>query len=63
VQALQEAIRAAPQPAATWVSLGISLETLGRRPEAADAYRKALTVGPLAAEARDYARDRARALE
>jgi MSHA biogenesis protein MshN len=63
VEALQNAIRGGPQPGATWVSLGISLEALARRPEAAQAYRRALDTGPLAAEAREYAAARARALE
>jgi len=63
VEALQNAIRGGPQPGSTWVSLGISLEALARRPEAAQAYRRALDTGPLAAEARDYAAARARALE
>ncbi len=39
------------------------LETLGRRPEAALAYRRALDAGSLAAEAKEYAESRARALE
>ena len=63
VQAYQNAIRIAPQPGTTWVGLAISLETLGRRPEAAQAYRRALDAGSLAAEAREYAESRARALE
>jgi MSHA biogenesis protein MshN len=63
VEAYQNAIRIAPQPGTTWVGLAISLETLGRRPEAAQAYRRALDAGSLAAEARDYAESRARALE
>ena len=63
VQAYQNAIGLAPQPGTTWVGLAISLETLGRRPEAAQAYRRALDAGSLAAEAREYAESRARALE
>ena len=63
VEALQNAIRGGPQPGSTWVSLGISLEALARRPEAAQAYRRALDTGPLAVEAREYAAARARALE
>src|SRR5438445_3772782 len=63
VEAYQNAIRNAPQPGTTWVGLAISLETLGRRPEAAQAYRRALDAGSLAAEAREYAEGRARALE
>jgi len=63
VEAYQNAIRIAPQPGTTWVGLAISLETLGRRPEAVQAYRRALDAGSLAAEAREYAESRARALE
>jgi hypothetical protein len=50
-------------PATAWVGFAISLEALGRRSEAAQAYRRALSVGPIAAEAREYAESRARALE
>ena len=63
IGAFQAAIRSGPQPATTWVSLAISLEAAGRKAEAASAYRKALDAGPLAAEAREYAQARARALE
>ena len=63
VEAYQNAIRIGPQPGTTWVGLAISLETLGRRPEAALAYRRALDAGSLAAEAKEYAESRARALE
>jgi MSHA biogenesis protein MshN len=63
VEAYQNAIRIAPQPGTTWVGLAISLETLARRPEAAQAYRRALDAGSLAPEAREYAESRARALE
>ena len=63
IEAFQAAIRSGPQPATTWVSLAISLETAGRKAEAASAYRKALNAGPLAAEAREYAQARARALD
>jgi MSHA biogenesis protein MshN len=63
VTAYENAIRGGTQPATTWVGFGISLEALGRRPEAAQAYRRALAAGPIAAEAREYAESRARALE
>jgi tetratricopeptide (TPR) repeat protein len=63
IEAFQAAIRGGAQPAATWVNLAISLETVGRKAEAVAAYRKALTAGPLPAEAREYAQARARALE
>jgi MSHA biogenesis protein MshN len=63
VEAYENAIRGGAQPATTWVGFGISLEALGRRPDAAHAYRRALAAGPIAPEAREYAENRARALE
>ena len=63
VEAYQNAVRGGTQPATTWVGLGISLEELSRRSEAAQAYRRALTASPIAAETRNYAESRARALE
>jgi len=64
VEAYQNALRGSgAQPAATWIGLGISLESLGRRSEAVLAYRRALAAGPIAQEAREYAESRARALE
>jgi len=41
----------------------VALQAQERFDEAVAAYRKALAAGPLAAEARDYAQARARALE
>ncbi|HJT61508.1 MAG TPA: tetratricopeptide repeat protein [Burkholderiales bacterium] len=61
--AYQNAVRDGTPPATAWIGYAISLEAVGKRSEAAQAYRRALTVGPLAAEARDYAESRARALE
>lgn len=63
LEAYESALRAAAPPANTWIGFGISLEALGRRAEAAQAYRRALAAGPIAAEARDYAESRARALQ
>jgi MSHA biogenesis protein MshN len=63
VSAYQQALRTGPQSASTWMGLGISLEALGHRPEAAQAYRRALGAGQLAAEVRDYAEARIRALD
>ncbi len=63
IDAYQAAIRGGPQPGTTWIGLAISLEAAGRKAEAVTAYRKALNAGPLAAEAREYAQARARALE
>jgi Flp pilus assembly protein TadD len=63
VEVHQNVLRGGGQPASTWIGLGISLEGLGRRSEAALAYRRALTAGPVAPEAREYVESRARALE
>ena len=63
VNAYQQALRIGPQSAATWMGLGISLEAMGHRPEAAQAYKRALGAGALAAEVRDYAEARIRALD
>ena len=63
VEAYQSAIRGGSQPATTWVGFGISLEATGRKADAAQAYRRALAAGPIAAEAREYVEGRVRALE
>jgi MSHA biogenesis protein MshN len=63
VSAYQQALRAGPQNATTWMGLGISLEALGHRSEAAQAYKRALGGGALAAEVRDYAEARIKALD
>ena len=63
VEAYQQALRSGPQQATTWIGLGISLEALGHRAEAAQAYQRALGAGALAAEVKDYAQGRIRALQ
>lgn len=63
LEAFQGAVRDGAAPPIAWIGYAMSLEALGRRPEAAQAYRRALSVGPIAAEAREYAESRARALE
>ncbi len=63
VDAFYNSVRTSAQPGTTWIGLGISLEALGRRPEAVVAYRRALGAGPLTQELRDYAESRAKALE
>jgi Tfp pilus assembly protein PilF len=62
VDAYLAAIQGGVQPATTWVGLGISLEALGRRSEASQAYRRSLG-GALTREVRDYAESRVRALD
>lgn len=63
VDAYEAAVRGAPQPGTTWVGFGISLEALGRKAEAANAYRRSLGAGALSGEVREYAEARIRALE
>ena len=63
VAAYQNALRAAPQQAASWLGLAISYEALGRGNDARDAYRHSVDVGPLAPAAREYAETRARVLQ
>jgi Flp pilus assembly protein TadD len=63
VAAYQGAVEAAPQPGTTWVGYAISLEALGQKTAAAQAYRRSLGTPQLTAEVRDYAERRIRALE
>ena len=63
VDAYQQAVRAAPQQAASWLGLAISYEATGRNTDARDAYRRSLDAGPLAPAAREYAETRARVLQ
>lgn len=62
VDAYLAAIQGGIQPGTTWVGLAISLEALGRKAEAVQAYRRSLA-GVLAPQVRDYADSRVRALE
>jgi len=62
VDAYLAAIQGGVQPPTTWVGLGISLEALGRKTEAAQAYRRSLG-GALSREVREYAESRVRALD
>jgi len=61
-QAYEAALKALPESGTAWVGLGISLEALAKRPEAAEAFRRAVATGNLGAEVRSYAEQRARAL-
>lgn len=57
------ALASTPQSGAAWVGLGISLEAQGNRPEAAEAFRRGVASGTLAAEVRAYAEQRVRRLK
>jgi MSHA biogenesis protein MshN len=63
VDAYREALRSGVQQPTAWIGLAISLEALGHRPEAAQAYKRALGAGALGAEVKDYAEARIRALD
>jgi tetratricopeptide (TPR) repeat protein len=63
VSTYQEVLQKSAQPGGTWTGLGISLEAVGRRSEAAQAYHHALAAGLLPAELRDYAEARIKALQ
>jgi MSHA biogenesis protein MshN len=62
VEAYEVAVQGAAQPGTTWVGMGISLEAVGRKADAAQAYRRSLG-GGLNREVREYAESRVRALE
>jgi len=57
------ALGSTPQSGAAWVGLGISLEAQGNLPEAAEAFRRGVASGTLAAEVRAYADQRIRQLQ
>lgn len=62
-EAFAASLRAAPQNGAAWMALGISLEAQGKKPEAAEAFKRAAAAGSLGIEARDYAEQKARQLQ
>jgi MSHA biogenesis protein MshN len=62
VEAFQAALRAAPQNGAAWMGLGSSLEAIGRRQDAAEAFRRAADSASLNADTKSYAEQRARQL-
>jgi len=62
VEAYQAALRIQGLNAQAWIGLGISLEALGKRSEAAQSFRHALEVGALSEDLRAFAEQRERAL-
>jgi len=62
VEAFQGALRGAPQNGAVWMGLAISLDSAGKKTEAAEAFRSAAATGTLSTETRAYAEQRARQL-
>ncbi|HKI65161.1 MAG TPA: tetratricopeptide repeat protein [Burkholderiales bacterium] len=61
--AYRAALRVAPQAGTAWIGLGLSLEALDHRPEAAEAFRRAVATGSLGKEVRDYAEQQLRRLQ
>lgn len=61
--AYREALRLAPEAGPAWVGLALSLEALEHRPEAAEAFRRAVATGTLTADLRVFAEQRARLLQ
>lgn len=62
VESYQAALRIQGLNAQAWIGLGISLEALGRRADAAQSFRHALDVGTLPEDLRAFAEQRERAL-
>lgn len=56
------ALDGVPQSGASWIGLGISLEAMGKLPEAAEAYRRGIAAGMLTREVQAYAEQRVRQL-
>ena len=63
MEAYRTALRLSPGSGASWMGLGISLEALEHRPEAAEAFRRAIATGSLSAELRGLAENRLRRIQ
>ena len=61
--AYRDALRLAPDAGTAWVGLAMSLEALEHRPEAVEAFHRALATGALSAELKVFAEQRARQLQ
>jgi MSHA biogenesis protein MshN len=62
VAAYRAALQRESADGQAWVGLGISLEALHQRAEAAEAFRRALAAGPLQPQVKAFAEQRVRAL-
>ena len=60
VEAFQAVLRGEPKNGPVWMALGVSLESLGKKAESADAFRRAAATGTLSTEARSYSEQHAR---
>jgi len=61
--AYRAALRAAPQAGTAWIGLGLSLAAQDHRPEAAEAFRRAVATGSLSQEVKDYAEQQLQRLQ
>jgi len=61
--AYRDALRLAPDTGTAWVGLAMSLEALEHRPEAVEAFHRAVATRSLSAELRVFAEQRARLLQ
>lgn len=61
-EAYRSALRVQTKLPQAWIGLGISLEALEKRPEAAEAFKRALAAGPVSTDVRTFAEQRIRAL-
>jgi len=63
INAFEKSASNAAEQGRSWMGLAMSLDALGERPAAAEAYRRAIATGPLDEDLRNYAERRARALK
>lgn len=61
--AYRAALRAAPQAGTAWIGLGLALAAQDHRPEAAEAFRRAVATGSLNRELTHYAKQQLRQLQ
>jgi MSHA biogenesis protein MshN len=58
--AYRATLRVDPQAGTAWIGLGLSLAALDHRPEAAEAFRRAVATGSLSPAVKDYAEQQLR---
>jgi MSHA biogenesis protein MshN len=61
--AYRAALRVAPQTGTAWLGLGVSLVALNHRPEAAEAFRRAVATGSLSQDVKNFAEQQLQKLQ